>query len=164
MAKLTLMDSLHTLKQIGFHIGMYGKAREISDSMDKHVEVNKDDCSLAMYLYVHPETSIVVKYASSLILDYYIPEWRSIVEPEMLGHILERDSKEVRQWKARVLERDEHKCNKCGSVEKLDVHHLIPWSEAPDLRINLDNGLTLCILCHSKEHEDISQFILSRLN
>ena len=62
------------------------------------------------------------------------------------------------EWKAKrlsILNRDNHKCTKCGSVKGLHVHHLSytqgcnAW-EYPD-----DNLVTLCGECHKVEHLDI---------
>ena len=59
------------------------------------------------------------------------------------------------EWKAKrlsILNRDNHKCTKCGSVKGLHVHHLSytqgcnAW-EYPD-----DNLITLCRSCHKDEH------------
>jgi 5-methylcytosine-specific restriction endonuclease McrA len=55
--------------------------------------------------------------------------------------------KETRQS---ALERDGHKCVKCGNLSKLVVHHIVPWDETQDNR--LDNLMTLCIACHMQIH------------
>lgn len=48
-----------------------------------------------------------------------------------------------------VLERDGHKCQKCGATSSLQVHHIVP------VKIRADhsgsNLITLCVECHSKE-------------
>ena len=35
----------------------------------------------------------------------------------------------------------------------LHAHHIHPTSTHPDLALRLDNGTTLCVSCHRKEHE-----------
>jgi 5-methylcytosine-specific restriction endonuclease McrA len=53
-----------------------------------------------------------------------------------------------------IKSRDECKCVKCGSKKQLEVHHTyylsgkMPW-EVPDECL-----ITLCRICHRKEHKD----------
>ena len=49
-----------------------------------------------------------------------------------------------------VLERDGWRCQECGSLKNLQVHHLRPRSQlGSDTMTNL---ITLCALCHGKRH------------
>jgi len=63
-----------------------------------------------------------------------------------------RDADVQRQWREMVLERDGHKCVKCGSTENLIAHHIegVRWisMEAADI----DMGVTLCKICERKAH------------
>lgn len=64
------------------------------------------------------------------------------------------NSRSTRQngvWKIAVKERDGFKCQKCGTLENLTVHHIKSWKEYPRLRFEISNGLTLCNVCHGKE-------------
>lgn len=63
----------------------------------------------------------------------------------------ERWSTRNKIWRKSVLERDGNKCVKCGLSEKLAIHHIKPWKEYPELRFDLDNGITVCVYCHGKE-------------
>jgi len=57
------------------------------------------------------------------------------------------------QWRRKIFERDNYKCQHCGfhgSQGYITAHHIKSWFAYPDLRYNLDNGLTLCEPCHSK--------------
>lgn len=42
--------------------------------------------------------------------------------------------------------RDKHNCARCGSSNKLDVHHIIPYKISKDNSLN--NLVVLCRLCH----------------
>lgn len=59
-------------------------------------------------------------------------------------------SKEYKEFRKKVLERDNYKCVKCGAKDNLQVHHIKPKKDYPDLIMNFDNVQTLCLLCHSK--------------
>lgn len=56
-------------------------------------------------------------------------------------------------WRLDVFERDNFKCGKCNQVGgKLEAHHLSPYHSHPELRVVLDNGVTLCQPCHASFH------------
>ena len=57
----------------------------------------------------------------------------------------------------RVLERDEWRGQKCGSLENLQVHHKIKRSHLGN--DFLDNLTTLCGYCHMGEHGQLSYTI-----
>ena len=59
-------------------------------------------------------------------------------------------SKEYKEFRKKVLERDNYKCVKCGKTERLQVHHIKPRKDYPDLIMNFNNVQTLCLLCHSE--------------
>ena len=50
----------------------------------------------------------------------------------------------------RVLERDGWRCQKCGSMENLHVHHMKRRSQLGG--DEMDNLITLCANCHGKCH------------
>lgn len=62
-----------------------------------------------------------------------------------------RDSFEYKQWRQAVFERDNYTCQHCGIRGGiLNADHLKPFALFIRLRLNLDNGRTLCIDCHKK--------------
>lgn len=58
-------------------------------------------------------------------------------------------------WRRRVYRRDERKCrlenNDCWG--KLVVHHILSWKDYPELRYDLNNGITLCKFHHPRKRE-----------
>lgn len=64
-----------------------------------------------------------------------------------------RHSTEYTNWRTAVFERDEYTCKACGQVGgKLNAHHIRPYAKFPSLRLDVDNGVTLCEACHKELH------------
>lgn len=56
-------------------------------------------------------------------------------------------------WVNAVLARDKLKCTRCQAEGvELHAHHIKPWKDYPELRLDVENGVTLCARCHWKEH------------
>ncbi len=58
-------------------------------------------------------------------------------------------------WSKTVRERDNYTCQICGSKNHTLAHHIKNWENYPELRFNVDNGITYCLSCHSKYHRRI---------
>jgi len=54
-----------------------------------------------------------------------------------------------RRLMKRVLERDGWRCQKCGSLENLQVHHMIKQSQQGSAALR--NLVSLCAHCHMEE-------------
>lgn len=83
-----------------------------------------------------------------------------------LAHIIRRirTMYKYRLWREKVFERDNHKCVMCGSIKKLEVDHIVPFSLMIksnkvidvvsayncDSLWDIHNGRTLCRDCHLK--------------
>jgi len=69
---------------------------------------------------------------------------------------------ELQLWSRQIRERDEHTCQECGVIERLHAHHIKPKSKHPELALDLDNGITLCVDCHEKKHLWLKKYLKSR--
>lgn len=71
------------------------------------------------------------------------------------GISTERDSfmssYEYLQWRRLVFKRDNYTCQHCGrnsTLVKLNAHHIKNYSQYPEIRTDVNNGITLCEECH----------------
>lgn len=62
------------------------------------------------------------------------------------------DKWDLYKWSSQVKERDGFRCSICGSEKKLHAHHILSKSKHPELILVLNNGVTLCSICHNEEH------------
>lgn len=59
------------------------------------------------------------------------------------------ESFEYKLWRNAVFMRDDYKCKNCKRKGiYIEAHHIKGWSQYPELRFAIDNGLTLCKECH----------------
>ena len=68
-----------------------------------------------------------------------------------------RFDQRVIHWREAVFKRDGFKCRMCGYVPNrsgtLNAHHIRLWSRFPELRLEVSNGVTLCVECHKFAHK-----------
>ncbi len=64
-----------------------------------------------------------------------------------------RSSAKYLEWRRIILNRDNFTCTECMVVGgELHAHHIKPFATFPELRLDVDNGITLCRGCHIKIH------------
>ena len=67
-----------------------------------------------------------------------------------------RASFEYKEWRRLVFERDNYTCQECnakngdGKAIILHADHIKQFAYHPELRLDINNGRTLCIDCHKK--------------
>jgi hypothetical protein len=67
-----------------------------------------------------------------------------------------RNSTEYQIWRKAIFERDNYTCQECGQIGGyLNAHHIKPFSMFPKLRLDMNNGITLCKECHKTKHKGI---------
>ncbi|MDB4594021.1 HNH endonuclease [Paracoccaceae bacterium] len=77
------------------------------------------------------------------------PNWKGA---EVSEDIRERRSYQSKVWRKACLERDDNCCTICASTERLHVHHILEYKDYPDRRWDINNGKTVCAICHEKIH------------
>lgn len=102
---------------------------------------------------------------------FYCSRRCSALSLSKLGYVVESNKKrkklttsksrtsQDKQWAKEVLKRDSYQCQHCGIREKLQAHHVLPYAKYPDKRLDLDNGITLCATCHSKQHPELPSYL-----
>jgi hypothetical protein len=77
------------------------------------------------------------------------PCWKGGITPE--NRII-RHSSEFEEWRKKVFKRDNWTCRDCGKRGngELHAHHIKSFAKYPELRFDVNNGLTLCEDCHKK--------------
>lgn len=72
--------------------------------------------------------------------------WKGGLTPEQTKI---RNSDEYLKWRIAVFERDGYTCVVCRKVGVyLEAHHIKEFSKYPELRLDINNGITLCKDCH----------------
>lgn len=70
-----------------------------------------------------------------------------------------RKSIEYTKWRLAVFVRDNWTCQKCGARSSngeevyLEAHHIKSYTKYPQLRFEVNNGITLCVDCHKAENK-----------
>lgn len=73
-----------------------------------------------------------------------------------------RKTIEWKEWRNLVYERDNYTCQICGARSNkgisiiLHPHHIKSYSKYPDIRFDVNNGITLCSACHYKLHGNLN--------
>lgn len=77
------------------------------------------------------------------------PNWKGGITPVNMKI---RKSFEYKQWRTAVFKRDNFTCVWCNSKESgtLNADHIKPFAYFPELRLDINNGRTLCVRCHKK--------------
>lgn len=59
------------------------------------------------------------------------------------------------KWRKEVYHRDRYTCRSCNkrSDGNLNAHHLDSYDWCLEKRVDVENGITLCILCHTAFHD-----------
>lgn len=82
-------------------------------------------------------------------------------------NLLERNRTEYKEWRTAVFTRDGSKCKIANAdcIHEVHAHHILRFSEYPELRYEVTNGITLCKNHHplKRSHEQELAPVFKRL-
>lgn len=146
------LRKLSVLRLLARHTGMFGMPWwPFEDELQRRRSAHPGLAEFAV-LVICVSDDPVSRAAYGMILEYFYPQWREGAPVEALGLVVKRESREVREWRLAVLQRDGRQCTRCGSTKRLEAHHVVRWADSPFLRVDVANGQTLCKSCHYGVH------------
>ena len=78
------------------------------------------------------------------------PRWKGGITSE---NTRLRTSDDYVAWRTAVFARDGYACKKCGIKGiAIEAHHIDGFSEFPERRLDIDNGIVFCTTCHRAFH------------
>jgi len=84
-----------------------------------------------------------------------------IVDRSLLKLDDRRNDSSYKEWRKEVWLRDNFKCriadDKCNG--RIEAHHILAWSEHPELRYQINNGITLCHAHHPRKRAEEKRLI-----
>jgi 5-methylcytosine-specific restriction endonuclease McrA len=61
-----------------------------------------------------------------------------------------RNLRKYKEWRDEIFKRDDYTCLECFKKGVyIEAHHIKKFSEYPELRLDIGNGITLCKSCHN---------------
>lgn len=83
------------------------------------------------------------------------PGWNpELTEKDRAANRTRQKDKPVIDWRINVFKRDKHTCQICHHKgNKIVAHHLDGWNWCKDKRFEVENGVTLCKVCHINFHK-----------
>lgn len=87
--------------------------------------------------------------------------WRYIKDRSKLAKRQERNDMAYKEWRMNVYKRDNFKCriDNCDCSGRIIAHHILGWSPYPELRYEVNNGITLCLAHHPLKRAKEEQMI-----
>lgn len=133
-----------SIKVSGKNNPMFGKIPHNKGNHNKSIKSKCLTCKKEFYYYIG--TSIGKFCSPKCFGKYYSgdknPYWNNGSPSSYYGRV----------WKLiriEVLRKYRNRCQNCGSRERLQIHHIIPFKEVGVH--SLDNLIPLCISCHKRE-------------
>lgn len=132
--------------QFTFYESFYKAVSRIKKKADK-ADAFEVLCAYALY-GIEPDLEKLPKKTVIAFL-----ENRHLMDLDRRQSIEGRHCMEYKAWRKSVFERDDYTCQACGvRGAKVNAHHKKQYAFYPELRYDIDNGVTLCVPCHKEVH------------
>lgn len=56
-----------------------------------------------------------------------------------------------KEWRMSIFSRDNFECKICKEKVGIQAHHILKWADYPELRYDINNGITLCLAHHPRK-------------
>lgn len=100
-------------------------------------------------IHDYPPETFLKRYCTNTGESHW--NWKGGITPKNLK--IRLSSKYIK-WRIKVFIRDKYICQNCGQEGGiLHAHHIKRFSKYPELRTDVDNGITLCKKCHNQIHK-----------
>lgn len=76
----------------------------------------------------------------------------NMTEEERAAIISIRDAPEYLRWRRDIYKKYDRTCQICGDKENPEAHHLYSITEYIEKATDIDNGIVMCVDCHSELH------------
>lgn len=76
-------------------------------------------------------------------------------------------SAEYQKWRKAVFERDKYLCQNTNckkTTKEINAHHIKQIYTNPELTYDIDNGKTLCVMCHKEIHKEMRNEVKNENN
>jgi hypothetical protein len=149
-------EQINALCAISKHVGLIAPCEALAIREEEIARrVEKYGVTLvynSVFILLDEGSSAIQKAAAGLLLECFFPKWKDHFPKSVTGQVVDRNAREVREWRRSVLSASGGKCTQCGSVDNLHAHHIVRWVDAPILRLIPENGTALCERCHVDLH------------
>jgi len=87
--------------------------------------------------------------------------WNWFADRSKLKQRQERNDPAYFEWRLSVYKRDNYKCriSNCDCGGRIIAHHILPWRDFPELRYEVNNGITLCQAHHPRKRAEEKRLI-----
>ncbi len=127
-----------------------GKSLQLNNALEKWRESGGEPWNKGLR-GIHLSPNSEFKKDDTRIMGENNPNWKGGISSE---NSKIRSSPEYKQWRIDVFRRDRFSCVACGfrshKSEEIIADHIKPFFKYPELRLDINNGRTLCIECDKK--------------
>jgi hypothetical protein len=174
--KLKFSEYQKNLVKLGIKKGLFQKGDALRKGVKcspEHIEKNrlaKKGKKYRLGQIVSEETRLAMSIAHKGQIPYSkgkkLPHLSGINSPRWISDRTKLRTNERRKgdcraviWRNEVKLRDQKKCQIADSncSGQLEVHHILSWKDYPELRYEVNNGITLCHHHHPRKREEVSK-------
>lgn len=125
-----------------------------SRSCQPHVSKPRPDMIGNSYGLGYRHTAEARKFISECQRGNKHPRW--VLDRTKVKRQHERNNPQYKQWRREVWLRDNFKCKIANPDCKgrIEAHHILGWTLHPELRYEVNNGITLCHHHHPRKSKD----------